>query len=278
MKYIKWALLVVLLLSFVATSFARDANVFRLKVEKNQVIAQDVHVKPGKATIIEFPADVVGPIAIPDRSIFSCERKIPAYNAVICRPLVNYAVSTTAIVTTDNNEFILGLYVDDLTANQYDKYEFYYAGAKNKKQSRVDDINPISDGTPILNSLLNDFKHDDCNHKKTNDYLSVSCTEKITLGTSSYIKFSISSQSRQRVAIINVSVVIQTLGGFTGLSLKEEMPVHVEYRLTHNELRYGETIYGVLKVPQIAIRENQRKILYVHTDIGKEADIYLNKI
>lgn len=259
---------------YLSSTLANSAKVFTLKIKKGDTVSQDISVMPGFAVIIEFPSEIVAPVAIPDRNSFACERKVPAYNSILCRPLTGENIATTAIITTENNEFILNLNVTNTKENTYDKYVFIDPTQTKSEQ----DVTKSEIQDNLLNILLKDFSYEPCSSKTANNYLQLNCLEKIQIGTDSYLKFSILNVGSSAIEIIKCGTIVQTLGGFTGLSLKSEVPQDTEYLLSQKNIHHGEKIFGVLKIPNLGVSSSQRLILHIYTNIGKDADIVLTKL
>ena len=131
--------------------------------------------------------------------------------------------------------------------------------------------------TPIINNImdtiLNDYQHNPCYDRVRNDYAELWCLETITLGTDRYLKFKLISRSKESFDVLKADLVVQTLGGFTGLSLKNETPSGVEQIIKNKNLRYNEETTGIVKLPNITINENQRVVLSVYTSRGKKGDL-----
>ena len=260
-----------MLFGVVYYSFADSKNVLDIDIKPNQVVTQEVKIAPGFAAIIEVPSAIIS-LAIADQSSFSCNKKEPENNKVLCKPLVTEKFSTNLIITTEHNEFNLILNIDDLGKVNYFKYNFHDGSLPIKSDVAVAEDRPNSN---LMDNLLNDFKYSKCNFHIENDYAALKCVEKILVGTETYLKFSISSAYRSPLDIVKCSIAIQTLGGFTGLSLKTETPINTEYAIKTHDLRFGEITYGIVKLPKINVRKDQRMVLSVYTNLGKGSDLTL---
>lgn len=249
-------------------AFAGPAKIKTIPISKGKVVVENVIIEPGNAAIIEFPSDIIAPIPIPDRSIFSCDRKIPSYNSIICRPIKDTGLSTTAIVTTEFNEFILTLSSSSGEENSFVKYKFLdHSQSSNKIQDSFDRLE--SDRTHgMIDMLLNDFGFKKCKSRSTSMDLKMTCNDIIQIGTEKFLRFTLSSKYKSKIDILSCNAVLQTFGGFTGLTLKNEKPENAQFKLTQNSLRFGEEVQGIIKIPNVSVQDNQRLSVKITTDVG----------
>lgn len=248
-----------------------QAKVLSRKVSKNQVVTQEVLLKPGFATMIEVPSEIDSYI-LSDKTLFTCSKIYPN-NRLTCKPLTEIPLSTNLIVTTADNEFNLILRIASNETNIYFKYAF-----ENRETPKKIAVSPVNGEAQkpsgdTLNRLLYDFKYEKCWSKTSNEYLEFSCLEKVTLGHETFLKFVLKGKSRTPFSILNVNYIVKTFGGFTGLKLKDSRTIAAEYLLPHKNLSFQSEVRGIVKVPSISLRKNQKSFLTISTDMGRDADL-----
>lgn len=220
----RYLLLPVLLtmIYFISTKLV-NAQTQEIQITKNQMITQAIQVNPGYATIIEFPETILS-MTLADSNIFQCVPMLPSDRMITCKTLVRESYSTNLIVVTESNEFNLMMSVRSQRGESPFKYSFHNPSLKPKDQISPE-TNDHLDSCDLLPSLLSDYKHQECKQKNINSYAEIICLEKISIGTDVFLKFRVGSKSKTKFVIINCYIAIQTLGGFTGLAIKEELPI-----------------------------------------------------
>lgn len=256
---------------------AETNTVLNINVSSNQVVTQEVKITPGFAAIIEVPSELLS-LAIADQNSFACNKMPPENNKVLCKPLVaDKNFTTNLIISTEHNEFNLILVIDELGKTNYFKYVFHDRLAPKDKslaiQSEASE-KPRSNSN-LMDNLLNNFQISKCSNRAETEFAVLKCLEKITIGTETYLRFQISSKSHSAFHIVKCSVVLQTLGGFTGLTLKNEAPVETAYVLKTQDLHFGELTNGVAKLSKVNAGKDQRIVFSVFTDLGQEGDLVL---
>lgn len=258
---------------------ADNDHVRRIEISEGQTVTQEIVIAPGFAVMIEVPTELVS-FSIADQTSFTCDKVPPDLNKILCKPLTSSPFTTNLIASTAKNEFNIILRADINGDAHPFKYVFYdHADDKISalSQELPTTIEAVS-GNNLMDHLLDDYRHEKCSDRSSNQYAEIRCLEKIRIGTESYLRFQITSRARVSFNIVNVSAVIQTLGGFTGLNLKSESPAMTNYVIKTKNLRFGENVIGIVKIPDVAVSESQRAVLTIYTDLGKEADLILKDI
>ena len=266
---------VFIFLFFVLLLFPKygNASVKKVKVSKGQVVTQQVTVTPGFAIMFEVPIEVVS-FSIADQTSIACDKIPPDNNKLLCKPLTINDFSTNLIITTGNNEFNIILKISRDGKEHPFKYVFYDLNQK-ASLSQIKNMPLGAKQSNILDQLLNDYTHEKCKDRNSNDYVEIRCLEKIKLGTDSYLKFKIFSRGKTAIKIVKCDVVLQTLGGFTGLTIKSETPYGTEQSIKKKTLSPNEETYGIIKIPNVTVKEDQQLVLSIYTDIGKEGDLMM---
>jgi len=249
------------------------ASVENVKVSKGQVVTQQVTVTPGFAVMFEVPVEVVS-FSIADQTSITCDKIPPDNNKILCKPLTINDFATNLIITTEHNEFNIILKISRDGKEHPFKYVFYDSAQK-ASLAQVNNMPLETRQSNILDQLLNDYTHEKCKDRNANAYVEIRCLEKIRLGTDSYLKFKIISRGKAALKIVKCDVVLQTLGGFTGLTIKSETPYGTEQALKKKTLSPNEETFGIIKIPNVTVKEEQQLVLSVYTDIGKEGDLMM---
>lgn len=267
---------ILLFLIFCICAFPALAGVVEVRVGKGQVVTQAAKITPGFAALFELPSEIVS-LSIADQTTFTCSQIPPDKNKILCKALTSSPYATNMILTTDSNEFNIILSVDDSGSENPFKYVFRDESQKSLPSGSMafDDNTFKQPSTNILDQLLNDYSHDRCSSKASNSFAEIRCVEMIQLGTNAYLKFIIHSFSKTPFNVVNCDVVTQTLGGVTGLAIKKESPASTQYVLKSKNMRFGEESFGIIKIPNVNPNEDQRLILTIYTDLGKEGDLKL---
>jgi hypothetical protein len=252
------------------------ANVFKANINSGELVNQAIEIIPGYATIIELPSDIES-YALADQSIFQCVKIPPGMNKMMCKPLIGSPVETNLIITTIDNEFNLIMRVGKVTSKQqYFKYQFINPHKKYDTQVYADAPRQNGSGN-LLQGILDDFVYEKCVAKESSRYLEFDCLQKIQIGTETYLRFKLLNRSTSQTEVLKLSFVVQTLGGFTGLSIKGHSTRETEFKLKASILHAGEESFGVVSMPSIALKANERLALHVFTNYGDEGDLIITR-
>lgn len=256
--------------------FYASANVFKANVNSGELVNQVIEITPGFATIIELPSDIES-YALADQSIFQCVKIPPGMNKMTCKPLTSSPIETNLIITTADNEFNFIMRVGNPQAKQqYFKYQFINPLKKHEPQDYA--TTPVQDKHDnLLQGILNDFEYEKCGAREANHYLEFNCLQKIQIGTETFLRFKLLNRSASQTEVLKLSFVVQTLGGFTGLSIKGHSARETEFKLKTKILHAGEESLGVVSLPSVDIKENERLALYVYTNHGDKGDLMITR-
>lgn len=272
-------LIVLICLSLVP--WIAQAQVASIHVESNQLVTQKISMSPGLASIVEFPEEILS-MAVADGKVVQCIQMPPHNNRLTCKSLVQERFTTNMMINTQSNEYNLIFEVDVYGSKHPFKYQFInesVAKALMNDQKKSDDQWMFdTHGIANIDVLLDDYSHQECSQKYKNKMASIKCLDRIQMGVEEYIRFEIQSDTSFPIQLIQCQVVMQTMGGLTGLVVKSEHHENVTYRLHQTTLHPGEKTQGILIVPRLSQQSNQRAVLLVQTNQGRDSDLILKDI
>lgn len=266
--------LVVNLFVSVLVSTTVMAEVETISIKSGDVVSQDVTINPGFAVMFQFPKDVLA-LTLADQTAFACDKMPTDLTRILCKPLTQNSFATNLVVTTENNEFNLVLKVDPSGG----KHPFKYVFSDGKSPVTVGHTSVLSTSDSsapaknLMDLVLDHYDTQPCRLK--GDTLSVHfrCLDTIEIGADKFVRFSLSGKSSHPVKIVKIVLSRESLGGLTGLAVKEESSLDVDYSLKSDTLGSSEETAGILRMPREDQNQNKRLCLVVMTDQGRESDV-----
>ncbi len=263
------------ILSFVALSVSQkaQAEVETIAIKQGDVVSKDIAINPGFAVMFQFPDETVA-ITLADQTSFACDKMPTDTTRVLCKPLTQSPFATNLVVTTSSNEFNLVLSVDPTGKKHPFKYVFYsgktptVTGQSISRQSLA-----IQSSQNLMDLISDHFASRPCRAKGESPAVLFKGTDIIEIGTERFLRFSLVGKGSGAVRVVRITVAHESLGGLTGLSIKDEKSVDVNYSLKSEVINPGSEVTGVLKLPQNSTGEHQRQSLVVMTDQGVKNDV-----
>lgn len=247
------------------------ANVENVHVKSGELINKEISINPGFAVMFQFPDEATA-LTLADQTSFACDKMPTDPARVLCKPLTQSPFSTNLMVTTTTNEFNLVLSVDPSAAKHPFKYVFYTGSVPAVFKSVIEKSSlPSSSSQNLIGMILDHYSSKPCRLDGESLAAEFRCLNRIEIGADQYLRFAIKGKGSM-VKVIKITINSESLGGLTGLAVRDEGSSDVEYSLTDTPAGGGEMI-GVLRIPQSEVKENKRNCLVVMTDRGRQGDI-----
>jgi len=273
MKLIKIRFLLLIFIFISDSVFA--SNVETIMIKNGEVVSKDVAINPGFAVLFQFSEEVVA-LTLADQTSFACD-KMPSDGAkVLCKPLTQNSYVTNLVVITTSNEFNLVLTVDPSNIKHPFKYlfsdgtiSFVKSALPSTNSTRVN----TSSNNNLIDVLMDQFASRPCHLKSENSVLKFRCKEFIEIGSDKYVRFSLTGISSSPFKIIKISLNQESLGGLTGLAVKDVNSIEITYALKEDSVSKGEEIMGIVKLPVDGISKDNRTSLNIMTDNNQGGDL-----
>ncbi len=250
------------------------ADVETITVHAGDVVSKNIAINPGFAVMFQFPNEVVS-LTLADQTAFACDKMPNDSSRVLCKPLTQSPFATNLVASTEANEFNLILNVDPDGGKHPFKYVFSDGKSTNRAFSTSSYSTPKQGSSEIniMNLMMDHYETKPCRLKGTSSYARFDCLEVIEIGAEQYLRFSISGHSSSPIRIVKLVLNHESLGGLTGLAVKDEASTELDYSIKNDSLRNGDETYGVIKLPHQDGANNNRSCLVVMTDQGTQGDI-----
>lgn len=264
-------------LSFTFSSQVFASNVETISISVGDVISKEISINPGFAVMFQFSDEVVA-LTLADQTAFACDKMPTDISKVLCKPLTQNPYATNLVVTTESNEFNLVLSVDPSGKKHAFKYVFSNGKVKGTNSSNLKSNIQLSrnygaTSGNLMELILDHYVSGACRLKGENTVLKFRCLDFVEIGSERYVRFVLSGNSSSTIRILKLVLAEESLGGLTGLSVKESSSRDIEYSLKDENLSRGEESYGIIKLPHDTLKSDKRTSLMVMTDLGQQHDL-----